>query len=141
MQTTVEPGKIDWVEGASWGSSPPSLRQNAEQALYDMMREVFPDADAEAQGVLASIAERAVHTCAVFASKQHDYGPGNIAKAGELGVLIRTSDKIERLLNLRGKESKNEAKDDTWLDIGCYGLIGAVVREGNWPGVKPGWEL
>lgn len=36
----------------------------------------------------------------LFDKKQLDYGRENIAKFGEQGVLVRTSDKLERLINL-----------------------------------------
>lgn len=74
-----------------------------------------------------------------FCDKQHDYGCGNISKFGELGVLVRVSDKIERLINLlkNGKVPRNEPIDDAWLDTGNYGFIALMCRTGAWPGVKP----
>lgn len=71
---------------------------------------------------------------ATMLAKQADYGPGNINKFGEYGVLVRTSDKIERLINLlnSGNEPANEALDDTWLDIANYGLIAQMIRRGIW---------
>lgn len=76
-------------------------------------------------------------TYQTFCAKQADYGSGNIAKFGERGVLVRVSDKVERLANLdkRGGVPKNEPIDDTWLDVATYGLIAMVVRAGRWPGV------
>lgn len=67
-------------------------------------------------------------------SKQRDYGVGNIAKFGEYGVVVRLSDKIERLINLHnsGNEPSNESLDDTWTDVIGYGIIGKMVRAGNW---------
>jgi hypothetical protein len=71
-----------------------------------------------------------------FCKKQKDYGRGNIGKFQELGVVVRTSDKIERLINLRVKNAKatpnNEAIDDTWIDIATYGAIGLMCRRGQW---------
>lgn len=70
----------------------------------------------------------------VLLAKQADYGPGNIAKFGELGVLVRASDKVERLTNLlqSGREPNHESLDDSWLDLANYGLIGLLVRRGLW---------
>ena len=68
-------------------------------------------------------------------AKQRDYGPGNIGQFGELGVLVRTNDKMERLKNLlyvNPGEAQNESLDDTWLDLANYGLIGLMVRRGIW---------
>jgi hypothetical protein len=71
-----------------------------------------------------------------FCRKQRDYGRGNIAKFGAPGVLVRLSDKVERIANLvrRGGEPANEGLDDSWLDAATYGVIGMMCRAGDWPG-------
>lgn len=71
---------------------------------------------------------------AVMISKQADYGPGNIAAFGELGVLVRASDKLERLKHLiTGNRTPNhESIDDAWLDLANYGIIAQMVRRGWW---------
>ena len=70
----------------------------------------------------------------LFDKKQHDYGPGNIAKFGEFGVLVRTNDKLERLINLnkRGDTPANESVMDTWQDLSVYGAIARVVKQAQW---------
>ena len=70
----------------------------------------------------------------LFDKKQHDYGPGNIAKFGEFGVLVRTNDKLERLINLnrRGDDPANESVMDTWQDLSVYGAIARVVKQNQW---------
>ncbi len=67
--------------------------------------------------------------------KQQDYGAGNIADFGELGVLVRANDKIARLKNLinSNKNANFESVSDTWLDLANYSLIGAMVHHGDWP--------
>jgi hypothetical protein len=69
--------------------------------------------------------------------KQQDYGPGNIASFGELGVLVRTNDKVERLKNLwrtnRMSDPQNESVSDSWRDLSNYGLIGEMCHRGIWP--------
>ncbi len=67
-------------------------------------------------------------------SKQRDYGPGNIAAFGEIGVLVRMNDKFERLKNLlkTGKAPKNESIEDSWVDLFNYPLIGVAVHRGWW---------
>lgn len=69
-----------------------------------------------------------------FCRKQRDYGRGNIAKFGENGVLVRVSDKVERLINLsnRADAPMNESVDDSWLDVATYGVIGMICRRGEW---------
>lgn len=72
---------------------------------------------------------------ATMIAKQRDYGPGNIDSFGELGVLVRLTDKHARLRNLlydNPAEPSNESLDDTWLDLANYGLIALMVRRGIW---------
>ncbi len=68
--------------------------------------------------------------------KQQDYGPGNISSFGELGVLVRSNDKIERLKNLhktgRLTDPANESVTDSWLDLSNYGIIATLIRLGLW---------
>lgn len=86
-------------------------------------------------------------TTRLLQKKRLDYGPGNIAMTGEIGISVRLSDKISRLLNLLGfsfevKESNFKPKDgsqvnfesieDTWIDIINYGVIGYLVRNDKW---------
>ena len=68
----------------------------------------------------------------LFDKKQSDYGSHNISKFGVMGVLVRSSDKIERLINLKDKEELNESKVDSWQDLSVYGAIARVVLENNW---------
>ena len=75
---------------------------------------------------------------ALLIKKHLDYGPRNIADFGELGVLVRLNDKVQRLRHIlaSGKQPANEAIEDTWRDIANYGLIGYLVRMGYWPGME-----
>jgi hypothetical protein len=68
-------------------------------------------------------------------SKQRDYGRGNIDAFGEIGVLVRASDKLARLKNLlhdNPGEPSNETLDDTWKDLANYGIIALMLRRGTW---------
>jgi hypothetical protein len=69
--------------------------------------------------------------CALLASKQHDYGHGNITTFGLKGVLVRLSDKVERLINLKSKKSKaqNESLLDTLRDIVGYCVIALMLND------------
>ena len=69
----------------------------------------------------------------VLDTKQLDYGSNNISAFGEFGVLVRLNDKIERLKNLNKMPSvKNEAIDDTYLDIANYAVIAMLIRRNLW---------
>ncbi len=67
----------------------------------------------------------------LLASKQHDYGHGNITAFGLQGVLVRLSDKIERLINLKSKigKAKNESLTDTLRDIVGYCVIALMLND------------
>lgn len=80
-----------------------------------------------------------------LAKKNDDYGTGNIALTGLLGVVVRMSDKMSRLLNLNGfkfnvTESEfvdsqiavNEPLIDSLVDMAGYAMIGLAVHEGVW---------
>lgn len=70
--------------------------------------------------------------------KQQDYGSSNISLNGELGVMVRTQDKVSRLRNLLTKEMKgdlavnHEGVEDSWADLANYGVIGLLLRAGKW---------
>ena len=70
---------------------------------------------------------------ATLCRKQHDYGHGNIRKFGFYGVLVRMSDKIERLDNLikNNRTAANESTNDTLMDIVGYSVIGMMLLDGT----------
>ena len=70
----------------------------------------------------------------LFDEKHKDYGEDNIRKFGEYGVLVRTSDKLERLTTLlnSGTMPRNESISDSWQDLTIYSTIARAVRNGTW---------
>jgi len=70
----------------------------------------------------------------VMLNRQQKYGSGNISAFGRVGVLVRLSDKVERLKTLlsKGNTAADESEEDTWLDIANYGLIGLMLLSGLW---------
>jgi len=70
----------------------------------------------------------------LFDQKQRDYGRLNISKFGQIGVLVRASDKIERLTNLiqSDRVPSNESVEDSWQDLSIYGAIARVINKGSW---------
>lgn len=87
--------------------------------------ENIPDHMRELQPILEEVR-------AVMYERGRKYGPGNIAEFGELGVLVRLSDKLARLKNSKDDFS-DESVADTWLDVVGYGLIGLMIQKGLWP--------
>ena len=66
--------------------------------------------------------------------KRADYGAENIKKFGSYGVLVRVSDKVERLINLSKRNNKPnfESVEDTWRDIAGYAILALIeLREGR----------
>lgn len=74
----------------------------------------------------------------LFKRKQLDYGPKNIAEFGEIGVLIRLNDKLQRLIHLitSNLEPTNESIEDSYMDISIYAIIALLCRHDKWPGAK-----
>ena len=96
--------------------------------------------NATLEGDLASLMKEYLE---MFKKKQASYGPGNIAKAGEKGVVLRMNDKLERLWRLVWQAKPNtlvddESIEDTYFDMAGYALIAILVRRGLWP--KQVWD-
>ena len=86
------------------------------------------------------VIEQFLEDITLFDKKQRDYGTNNINKFGVFGILVRVSDKVERLINLNKKSEQskiekieaNEPMTDNWADITVYGAIARIVNEGKW---------
>lgn len=68
----------------------------------------------------------------LMVAKQTDYGHGNITAFGEIGVLVRCSDKLARLKNIltSGRVPSNETIEDSWMDLANYAKIALMLRKG-----------
>lgn len=70
------------------------------------------------------------HLISTLCKKQHDYGHENINRFGTYGVIVRLSDKVERLDNLGKIDTPhNESKQDTLLDIVGYCVIALMLMD------------
>ncbi len=70
-----------------------------------------------------------------FLKKHKDYGKGNILSIKELGIIMRISEKAERLKNLlmkemMGEKPANESIEDSMTDIAVYAVIAKLYRKG-----------
>jgi hypothetical protein len=74
--------------------------------------------------------KEAINIATIVVKKQRDYGPANITAFGIEGVMIRLSDKINRLINLihHKKDPENESVEDTFIDIAGYAVIGLMLQ-------------
>jgi hypothetical protein len=82
----------------------------------------------------------------VHMDKNADYSPANILATGEIGLVTRLWDKTARLMNLVGiyfdhlvhtgvrppRRPKNEAIEDSFMDLAVYAIIGLLYRRGKW---------
>lgn len=68
----------------------------------------------------------------LFIKKNKDYGKGNILDTGEIGIVFRISDKLNRLKNLlvKKKQPESETIEDSWIDIAVYGVIAIMYKRG-----------
>lgn len=74
----------------------------------------------------------------LFDRKQQDYGPHNINKFGTFGVVVRMTDKFERLRTIithkgRKRTAVNEAVEDTLRDVCNYAIIATLIERNEWP--------
>jgi len=78
-----------------------------------------------------------------FTKKHQDYGRANIALGGEVGLLIRMNDKVQRMMTLHHAAAtpNHESVTDSINDLAVYGTIMQIVRAGNWPGTDERWGL
>lgn len=82
---------------------------------------------------------QAIQNIQLFDKKQQDYGSNNIGLWGDLGVIVRATDKIMRLRTLITSSEKPaiaETLCETYGDLANYGIIGQLIQKGIWPLVK-----
>lgn len=95
-----------------------------ENALQDTLREL----DFWLQDPV-NVHDALAEVDSMLKQKHHDYGEENLAAFGELGILVRTSDKLARLKNLVGKnaEVSDETREDTWRDLAGYAIQALIL--------------
>ena len=66
----------------------------------------------------------------VLVRKQRQYGHGNILAFGKLGVMVRLSDKINRIINLwkTNHEPEDESLVDSYVDIANYAILWLMLH-------------
>jgi hypothetical protein len=80
--------------------------------------------------------QRSLENACLMDGKQQDYGSGNISAFGTVGVVIRMSDKFERIKNLfknKRKRTVNESILDSFTDIANYAIIAQMLERKEWP--------
>ena len=75
--------------------------------------------------VLVDLAKAVEEVKDLLIAKNKSYGDNNLRKFGRFGILVRVSDKIERLKNLlenKVSTTLTETEKDTWMDIAGYAI-------------------
>ena len=117
---------------------PPEVRQEKWKVIEQMYKE-YPE-------TMEAFEEIQDTEFSLFASKQSDYGPGNIGMNGNLNLSllalgVRMNDKVQRILHILNKqrnsrknvwETNNEPLEDSFKDISVYGIIGQIVMDDKW---------
>lgn len=92
------------------------MAKTFEQRLQDFGRE------------MTGIFDSAVST---LVTKRRTYGEGNLTRFGRYGILVRSSDKIERLVKMYENgtlsAADGESERDAWSDLMCYAAL--AIRE------------
>ena len=70
---------------------------------------------------------------ALLDDRNTKYGITNIGTFGEMGCLVRASDKLARLRYVVGKDVDEAVADDAWRDLVGYAILGLICRRGKWP--------
>ena len=120
------------------GTKAPKVRQEKWKVIEQMYKE-YPE-------TMEAFEEIQDTEFSLFASKQSDYGPGNIGMNGNLSLSllalgVRMNDKVQRILHILNKqrdsrknvwETNNEPLEDSFKDISVYGIIGQIVMDDKW---------
>lgn len=75
-------------------------------------------------GVVDSLRSASESVLDLLIRKNQSYGDDNLRKFKRFGILVRVSDKVERLRHLleTRKDTVSESEEDTWRDIAGYAL-------------------
>lgn len=86
----------------------------------------------EFQSELVDITDK---MCNLLSSKRRSYGPHNLTRFGLTGIVIRASDKIERLATMtqQGVQESNDgdSMEDALMDLIGYGILGLMYYRLN----------
>jgi hypothetical protein len=80
----------------------------------------------------ARLADVSDEMIALLLSKRKSYGPHNLIRFGAMGIVIRASDKIDRLATmLKAGETASDDGDsieDAFKDLIGYGILGLLYQ-------------
>lgn len=66
-------------------------------------------------------------------AKRRSYGPHNLTRFGPIGIIIRASDKIDRLTTMCQNDTvasaDGDTMDDAWRDLIGYAVLGLLLTQ------------
>lgn len=110
----------------------------AHDAVSNLLTSVAPDVPLESLTVFGRYATWLVRAAVVFARRQRVYGVENVVEMGGDGVLARTREKLSRIARIQrtGVDDPDDLATDSALDTANFGVIMAMVMDGEWPEAK-----
>lgn len=74
----------------------------------------------------------------MFLKKHKDYGKGNILSVRELGIVMRLTEKVERLKHLlmTNDQPTNESIEETFVDVAVYAVLAILLRRGQFENLE-----
>lgn len=68
-------------------------------------------------------------TADALVDKHLDYGEDNLSAFGELGMLVRATDKVACLKNLIERQVRDENHEDAWRDLAGYAIQALILMK------------
>lgn len=145
LESDIEEARDEMRQAPQIDDVPPLSDYITGKQLAMALLGVFNDTEAEvlhlsnhlsdSYNVTKNFSRHAIACIRLFARKQADYGPRNIAEMGLGGMITRISDKYYRLRHLVEAKSspQNESTIDTCRDLAVYALITLMVINEQWP--------
>lgn len=116
--------------------------EDCDQSFERIYRRIHSSGEGLTASFLFDVASVFDEAEELLIGRHKDYGPGNIANAYPdplTALVVRMGDKMERIKHILASEGEavyGERLRDSWLDLANYSLIGTLVLDGKWPGVK-----
>lgn len=116
--------------------------EDCDQSFERIYRRIHSSGEGLTASFLFDVASVFDEAEELLIGRHKDYGPGNIANAYPdplTALVVRMGDKMERIKHILASEGEavyGERLRDSWLDLANYSLIGVMVQDGKWPGVK-----
>lgn len=107
-------------------SEPHVEKCSEDEPLADWEKELMA-------GAIPGLGEAISQIHMMMENRHQKYGPGNIAKHGPVGILVRMDDKFARLEAGQGNFD-DETVENTLDDIIGYALIWKLWLRKQWPG-------